>query len=141
MNVSTPANVIRGIVCFLAMSSVVFAQDLASDPNQDSVVTTDVELSQEIPPPQTRVAAGIVVIAGIAFLGIGLLLLVVFLGHRLRKLARKPLPRQSHLDEFWYLRPKQQLGENAGESVASEDDFERGGESNTDSFGETDTSA
>ena len=37
------------------------------------------------------------------------LVLMAIWGHHLRRIARKPLPRQTQTDEFWYLRPDKTL--------------------------------
>jgi hypothetical protein len=87
----------------------------------------------EVLPPRTRVAAGILVVAAMACSGVVLLLLVVLWGHRLRRIARTPLPRQSQLDEFWYLRHKERPARDTGQATASEDD--------PDTYGEKDTSS
>ncbi len=52
---------------------------------------------------------GIVLLAGIAMLGVLLLAIVLVWGSRIRRLARNPLPVQCRGDELWYLRAKKEL--------------------------------
>jgi hypothetical protein len=73
-----------------------------------------------------RVAmAALYLVVGIAFVGVALVGLVTVLGHRIRRIARKPLPRQSATDEFWYLRPKKEIKKSqASEPPGSDADGE-----------------
>lgn len=53
---------------------------------------------------ERAVAIGFYLLFGIAFLGLVLLLWVIWWGVRLRQAVRKPLPRVSRNDELWYLK-------------------------------------
>lgn len=59
-------------------------------------------------PRQDVVTAALLVIGGIAAVGLFLMALTIFWGGRLRRLARRPLPEQSPIDELWYLKPSKQ---------------------------------
>lgn len=54
-----------------------------------------------------RATVGMFLVVGITLLGVVLLGLVLIWGQRVRRLARKDLPKQSR-DELWYLRPDKQ---------------------------------
>ena len=56
------------------------------------------------------VTVAVYLLAGIAFAGLALVATVALLGHHVRRIVRKPRPRQTHTDEFWYLRPKKEIG-------------------------------
>ena len=52
---------------------------------------------------------GVVLLAGVAILGVFLMAMVLVWGNRVRRMTRRPLPTQCRGDELWYLRPKKQL--------------------------------
>lgn len=83
--------------------------------------------AQETPHRQSRkqaVTIGVYLLAGVVFAGLALVALVALLGHHVRRLVRKPRPRRTHVDEFWYLRPKKEIGtkKEAEPPVADEKD-------------------
>ena len=77
--------------------------------------------AEAIAPPLQKehhevITAAMLVIAGVAFLGLMLVGLTILWGVRVRRLARRPLPEQSPIDELWYLKPrKSPRGASAGE--------------------------
>lgn len=58
---------------------------------------------------QRVVTAAVLLLAGIAAVGLVLVGLIVLWGARMRRIARSGLPRQSPVDDLWYLRPKKEL--------------------------------
>ena len=54
--------------------------------------------------PDTFIVS-ILILAGIAMVGIFILAFIIIWGQRLRRFVRKPFPKQSLGDELWYLRP------------------------------------
>lgn len=55
------------------------------------------------------VTVAIYLLWAVVFGVLAVLALMVIWGHRLRRIARKPLPRQTQTDAFWYLRPDKTL--------------------------------
>lgn len=66
-----------------------------------------------------KAAAGMMVLVGIALAGVGLLLIIILWGNRLRRISRRPLPSAERGDELFYLKHP-----HAGSPLVDDDDFE-----------------
>jgi len=68
------------------------------------------------------VTAGMLLLVGIAFVGLLLVGLTIVWGSRVRRLARRPLPEQSPVDELWYLKPKKPMLDDGADAAGATDD-------------------
>jgi hypothetical protein len=65
---------------------------------------------------------GVVMLGGILICGVALVALALLWGHRIRRIARQPLPKVAPRDELWYLKAtdKPEIGDtNVGEDSHS----------------------
>lgn len=75
-----------------------------------------------VPPPAEEhkkqvVTVGMLVLVGVVLIGLMLIGMTIAWGSRVRKIARKPLPSQSPVDDLWYLKAKKNGGEAAGKGA------------------------
>lgn len=85
-----------------------------SDPaiETESIPKQNQDNSAENPDDQRRketLAKGLLLLGGILFVGMLMIVLVLWGGNRLRRLARKPLPASPRGDELWFLRPPKKI--------------------------------
>jgi hypothetical protein len=66
---------------------------------------------------QRRLGIALMTLVGITLCGIALVAMTVLLGNRLRREARKPVPRQSKQDDLWFLKPDKQLPARSNRGV------------------------
>ena len=105
------------ILCAVASGVPAVAAARTSTPPQPEHGPTDnlsrAEAEAIAPHPQKEhqevITAAMLVIAGVACMGLMLIGLTILWGVRVRRLARQPLPEQSPIDELWYLKPKKSL--------------------------------
>ena len=57
---------------------------------------------------QRNAVSAMLALLGIVIVGVAFLSLVVLWGHRIRRMAREPIAKQSRPDELWYLKPRKQ---------------------------------
>lgn len=65
---------------------------------------------------------GVVMLGGILICGVSLVALALLWGHRMRRIARQPLPKVAPRDDLWYLKAtdKPDIGDtNVGEESRS----------------------
>jgi hypothetical protein len=88
------------------------AEPVISPEHADKQVSPDPsgERPQEPDRNAKRRAAsiGLLGLVGIVLTGVGLMVLVVLWGHRLRRITRSSSPHPTRGDELWYLRPDKQ---------------------------------
>jgi len=101
---------LAALLVILTGASAVPAQDVPDQTPGVNLGTTSADAPDEgespSHPKRQRVVAGLMVLFGIVCLGLLLLGLIVLAGHRIRQIARSPLPPRSRFDEFWYLRAR-----------------------------------
>ena len=84
-------------------SSPVAAEQGSEDPG-----TADHRSLPKLEERNRAYQVGVMMIGGILIAGVGLLALVIIWGHRVRRIARQPLPKVTQRDELWFLKHKKQ---------------------------------
>lgn len=102
------------------------AENPAGTAGEESSAAPSGPSPQHIPAPDERqrrvVTAGMLLLVGIAFVGLLLVGLTIIWGSRVRRLARRPLPEQSPVDDLWYLKPSKQRLDDAENAAETADD-------------------
>jgi hypothetical protein len=114
---------------FLASAdvSLVRGEDVVAEAAADSESATEKkqESAEEREKREKAVGKALAALTGIVIVGLSLMGLIWFWGHRVRRTARAPLPEQSPDDLLWYLKNK---GPVKADAITSET-----AESSTDS--------
>ena len=113
MRISLVAGTFSMIVGFLLTTLPGVASAQTSAPTEGAAVSDrshDLTAEDESPiddeEKQRAATAAVYLAAGVAFVGILLIALVLIWGVRVRRLARTRVPSQSHPDPLWYLRTR-----------------------------------
>lgn len=140
------AFVIAATVCAAGVSVPIFAQQSQAVKAESAPTTAEpakkpiskeAETTTEPNVPSTAkeehkkqlVTVGMLLLVGVSLIGMILIGMTIAWGGRLRRIARKPLPPQSPVDELWYLKAKK----NPSAAGASKDDSpDAGSESPSD---------
>ena len=80
-----------------------------SSPEEKAKEQTDQTGTPNRAQRQRLVMVAVLMLAGVASVGLALLVFVILWGFRIRRMMRTPPPKQSPLDELWYLRPKKRI--------------------------------
>jgi hypothetical protein len=70
--------------------------------------TTDGGQPLEEAARQRALTSAILMLGGVLFIGAMMIVLILLWGFRVRRIARKPLPRSTPIDPLWYLRARQE---------------------------------
>jgi len=98
----------RCFIVFICGLSVVPGSLRADD--KPTTVTASTQGIREVDPAnleekrQLTFTVGVMVLLGITITGLGLLLVVILWGHRVRRKSRAPLPEASRGDDLFYLK-------------------------------------
>ncbi len=104
------------LLCFVALTDVSAAHGKEStaeaadghgEDRQKDQLKNKEESEAEQAKRRQAVGKGMAALAGIVIVGLSLMALVWFWGHRVRRTARTPLPEQTTDDSLWYLKNKE----------------------------------
>lgn len=101
---------VAAAVCPSGRVPAVEAQEKSAAQNESSSAdeTSDAPVPAEEEGAARRRAysMGIVMLGAILICGVSLVALVLLWGHRVRRIARQPLPKVAQRDDLWYLKAK-----------------------------------
>jgi hypothetical protein len=118
------------ILFCIASCAVAFAADSADSPGNpdasEGAIVVEPSVVDGEPPvhdprgdradrQQRFMSVGLLLLVLILIAGLVLVIAAMYLGGRMRKVARKPLPAARPLDELWYLKRQKEVSSPAGE--------------------------
>ncbi len=125
----------------LGMTLVFTGRAVPADPPRSDLIQTETPVAHDHdrePGAQERVAAGVLLLAGLIVLGLTLMAITVVWGARLRRIVRRPVEPSSKPDELWYLhRSARTVGDSPPDDAADRQTLTPSSTSSETAAGET----